>query len=88
MKIPEFVQHYKIHMTNGDVIDWHEDYDAEPGIVDCWCDYLEGKNTAKVFLCETFFGPYAYIPYENISYILVGAVKHTGPGEPGSIKEG
>ena len=81
MSFPEYVQHYRIHMNTGDVFDWYEDYEAEPGIVTLWGDFLEGKNTAKAFVCETEMGPVAYIPYKNICYITVGEARHVGPME-------
>jgi len=71
LKIPAVFQTYKIHLINGEVLEFWEDYDipAEKGI----CGKFE-KSDEKDVLC---FGNSAvdyYVPKRSILFITAGDV--------------
>ena len=69
--IPEYYQCFELHMKNGDVLEFAEDYDipAEEGIIG---DFMEGRH--KFLECGDLF--YGYIvPFDQISYIVMTKVR-------------
>ena len=68
---PEYIQWFELHMKNGDVLDFAEDYDIpiEEGIIG---DFKEGR---KKFLEYGYLIRSFTIPFDQISYIVTTDVE-------------
>ncbi len=71
MKIATVLQSYKIHLVNGEVIDFFEDYDIpyEDGI----CGRFEKADEKDVLSFGDLFVGF-YVPKRSILYITAGDV--------------
>ena len=65
--IPECIQWFELHMKNGDVLAFAEDYDipVEEGIIG---DFMEGRK--KFLEYGNLFRSYT-VPFDQISYIVM-----------------
>lgn len=66
-KIPEYIQCFELHMKNGDVVSFAEDYDipVEEGIIG---DFKKGKKRFLEY--GDLFRSYT-IPFDQISFIVM-----------------
>ena len=70
-KRPEYLQRFELHMKNGEVIEYFEDYDlpAEKGLLG---DFKNGKK--KFLQFGDMIVDYT-IPFDQISYIVMFGVQ-------------
>ncbi len=70
-KRPEYLQRFELHLKNGEVIEYYEDYDlpAEKGLLG---DFKNGKKKFLVF--GDMIVDYT-IPFDQISYIVMYGVQ-------------